>query len=661
MRTLHIDIETYSSVDITTAGLYKYVESPDFEVLLVAYAHDEKESVYLLDFTGEPSIEKQADKQVLVQWLTDPTIKKVAYNATFERVCLSKWLGVELPIRQWECAMARGAAYGYPLGLDACAKAMGLREEKMAEGKALIGYFSKPCKPTKANGMRTRNLPEHAPDKWELFMEYCKQDVVVERQIYQCTPDPHSNEYEVYLADQRINDRGVPVDGSLVAAARQIWSDRYNKLFAEAVTLTGLENPNSTMQFSEWLQAQTGDNIASIRKADVETMLDTYRYMPHVVKALRLRQEMGKTSIKKYDAMVECMCKDGRVRGLTQYYGTRTGRWAGRLVQLQNLPQNHLDDLDTVRNVVLTGSADAVEVMYGDVADVLSQLIRTAFTATDGKMLAVCDFSAIEARVIAWVAGEKWRLDVFNSTGKIYEASAAMMYGCDPKEITKTDPRRQRGKVAELALGYGGSVGALRAMGAEKMGLSETECKDIMNKWRTKSPNIVKLWSTFENAAKQAIRTGQTVEVNKGIQFWAYLPDGNDSCYTLRVTLPSGRNLYYPHMTIRDTEDGERLTYKGQNQTTRKWETIETYGGKLTENIVQAIARDCLAHVLVSVEVVGMKTLFHVHDEVVCEVPEATAAESLESLKRIFAQGPKWAKGLPLKGDGYITKYYLKD
>lgn len=658
MRTLHIDIETYSSVDITTAGLYKYVESPDFEVLLVALAFDDDE-VEVRDMT-DPTYSSTA-RIWLLGVLAEPTIKKVAYNATFERVCLSKWLGIELPIEQWECAMARGAAYGYPLGLDACAKAMGLREEKMAEGKALIGYFSKPCKPTKANGMRTRNLPEHAPDKWELFKEYCEQDVIVERQIYQCTPDLHGNEYEVYLADQRINDRGVPVDGALVAAARQIWSDRYNKLFTEAVTLTGLENPNSTMQFSEWLHEQTGDNIASIRKADVETMLDTYRYMPHVVKALRLRQEMGKTSIKKYDAMVECMCKDGRVRGLTQYYGTRTGRWAGRLVQLQNLPQNHLDDIDTVRNVVLTGSADAVEVMYGDVADVLSQLIRTAFTATDGKTLAVCDFSAIEARVIAWVAGEKWRLDVFNSTGKIYEASAAMMYGCDPKEITKTDPRRQRGKVAELALGYGGGVGALRAMGAEKMGLSDTECKDIMNKWRMKSPNIVKLWSTFENAAKQAIRTGQTVEVNKGIQFWAYLPDGNDSCYTLRATLPSGRNLYYPHMAIRDTEDGERLTYKGQNQTTRKWETIETYGGKLTENIVQAIARDCLAHVLVSVEVVGMKTLFHVHDEVVCEVPEDTAVESLESLKRIFAQVPKWAKGLPLKGDGYITKYYLKD
>ena len=658
MRTLHIDIETYSSVDITTAGLYKYVESPDFEVMLVAYAFDDEE-VEVRDMT-DPTYSSAAYLWLLAI-LSDPTIKKVAYSATFERVCLSKWLGVELPIRQWECAMARGAAYGYPLGLDACAKAMGLREEKMAEGKALIGYFSKPCKPTKANGMRTRNLPEHAPEKWELFKEYCKQDVVVERQIYQCTPCLHSNEYEVYLADQRINDRGVPVDGSLVAAARQIWADRYDKLFAEAVTLTGLENPNSTMQFSEWLQTQTGDNIASIRKADVETMLDTYRYMPHVVKALRLRQEMGKTSIKKYDAMVECMCEDGRVRGLTQYYGTRTGRWAGRLVQLQNLPQNHLDDLDTVRNVVLTGNADAVEVMYGDVADVLSQLIRTAFTATDGKMLTVCDFSAIEARVIAWVAGEKWRLDVFNSTGKIYEASAAMMYGCKPEEITKTDPRRQRGKVAELALGYGGGVGALRAMGAEKMGLSDTECKDIMNKWRMKSPNIVKLWSTFENAAKQAIRTGLTVEVNKGIQFWAYLPDGADGCYTLRVTLPSGRNLYYPRMAIRYTEDGERLTYKGQNQTTRKWETIETYGGKLTENIVQAIARDCLAHVLVSVEVVGMKTLFHVHDEVVCEVPEATAAESLESLKRIFAQGPKWAKGMPLKGDGYITKYYLKD
>ena len=656
MRTLHIDIETYSSVDISSAGLYKYVESPDFEVLLFAYAENDGE-VEIMD--GADVMYYQGS---IIPMLKDPTIKKVAYNATFERVCLSKWLGVELPMEQWECAMARSASYGYPLGLQSCAKAMGL-EGKMAEGKDLIGYFSKPCRPTKANGMRTRNLPVHAPEKWELFKQYCMRDVEVEREVYNLCPEQSETERRVYLADQRINDRGVLVDGSLVAAARQIWADRYNKLFTEAVTLTGLENPNSAMQFTEWLSEQTGDNIASIRKAEVEDMLKAYHYMLNVVKALKLRQEMGKTSIKKYDAVAECMCTDGRVRGIAQYYGTRTGRWAGRLVQMQNLPQNHLSDLDCARKTVLMGRADIVDMMYGDVADTLSQLIRTSFIAPEGKMLAVCDYSAIEARVIAWLAGEKWRLDVFNSTGKIYEASAAMMYGCDPKEITKTDPRRQRGKVAELALGYGGGVNALKAMGAEKMGLSDTECRDIMTKWRAKSPHIVELWGILENAVKKAIKTGMPVRINKGIVVEAFGSDG-ESSDTLRIVLPSGRPMYYPKMSIRYTQEGERLTYMGTNQTTRKWEVIETYGGKLTENVVQAIARDCLAEVLVAIEIeypFSINTIFHVHDEVVCEVPEEDAAGWLDAIKAIFATIPAWAHGLPLKGEGYITKYYLKD
>ena len=662
MTTLHIDIETYSSVDISSAGLYKYAESPDFEVLMVALAVDDEEQMRLFDFTGEPSIEKQSDKQALVQWLTDPDIKKVAYNATFERVCLSKWLGVDLPADQWECAMARSAAYGYPLGLQACAKAMGL-EGKMAEGKDLIGYFSKPCKPTKANGMRTRNLPYHAPEKWELFKQYCMQDVAVEREVYLATPAQSDMERAVYLADQRINDRGVLVDGALVAAARAVWAERYADLLKQSIALTGLENPNSAMLFTEWLSDQTGDNVASIRKAYVEEMLKAYHYMPHVVKALKLRQEMGKTSIKKYDAMAECMCTDGRVRGIAQYYGTRTGRWAGRLVQMQNLPQNHLDDLDGARKAVMLGRADIVDMMYGDVADTLSQLIRTSFIAPEGKMLAVCDYSAIEARVIAWLAGEKWRLDVFNGTGKIYEASAAMMYGCKPEEITKTDPRRQRGKVAELALGYGGGVNALKAMGAEKMGLSDTECREIMTRWRVKSPSIVELWSILETAVKQAIKTGMPVRINKGIVVEAFGSDG-ERCDTLRIVLPSGRPMYYPKMSIRYTQEGERLTYMGTNQTTRKWEVIETYGGKLTENVVQAIARDCLAGVLVTLDRMtkyDIKPIFHVHDEVVCEVPEDEAAGMLGVLKQVFALPLRWAGGLPLKGEGYITKYYLKD
>jgi DNA polymerase len=657
MKTLHIDIETYSSVDISSAGLYKYVESPDFEVLLIAVATDEdRPTVFDLRMMDEGNA-----KAAFRERLTDPTIKKVAYNATFERVCLSKWLGVDLPADQWECAMARSAAYGYPLGLQACAKAMGM-EGKMAEGKDLIGYFSKPCKPTRTNGMRSRNLPVHAPEKWELFKEYCKRDVEVERAIYEVCPAQSETERRVYLADQRINDRGVLVDGALVAAARAIWSERYNELLRQAIALTGLENPNSAMQFTEWLSEQTGDNIASIRKAEVEDMLKAYHYMPNVVKALKLRQEMGKTSIKKYDAMAECMCTDGRVRGIAQYYGTRTGRWAGRLVQMQNLPQNHLSDLDCARKAVLMGRADIVDMMYGDVADTLSQLIRTSFIAPEGKMLAVCDYSAIEARVIAWLAGEKWRLDVFNSTGKIYEASAAMMYGCDPKEITKTDPRRQRGKVAELALGYGGGVNALKAMGAEKMGLSDTECRDIMTKWRAKSPHIVELWGILENAVKQAIKTGMPVRINKGIVVEAFGSDG-ESSDTLRIVLPSGRPMYYPKMSIRYTQEGERLTYMGTNQTTRKWEVIETYGGKLTENVVQAIARDCLAEVLVRLEDnPHIRTIFHVHDEVVCEVPEEGAAEVyLKQLQLYFAEERSWTKGLPLKGEGYITKYYLKD
>lgn len=649
IKVLGIDIETFSSVDIASCGLYKYAESDDFTILLFAYACDDK-PVQIVDFASGENIPGR-----IFQALTDPKILKTAFNASFERICIGRYCGVDLPIEQWECTMVRSAMLGLPLSLAQVGTVLNLDDQKMTEGKALIKYFSCPCKSTKTNGGRTRNLPEHAPDKWDTFKRYCVRDVEVERSIRDKTKSftiPES-ERELYVIDQRINDRGVLVDMDFVKHAIRMDTLYKGRLNAEAAELSGLDNPNSVAQLKAWLEKETGNDIVTLNKKDVPDLLKAAN-SDIVERMLRIRQEMSKTSTKKYWVMEKAVCADNRVRGLLQFYGAnRTGRWAGRLVQVQNLPQNHIDDLDYARTLVKGGDLDMVEMMYGNVPDTLSQLIRTTFIAKPGYTFLVCDFSAIEARVIAWLAGEHWRLDVFRTHGKIYEASASMMFHVPVEEITKTDPRRQKGKIAELALGYQGGAGAMKTMGGERMGLSETEMQEIVTHWRKANPAIVRLWTDIENCAKATITSGQLTECH-GLHFYK-------SMGLLMIRLPSGRSLCYPKPAIGTNRFGnESITYEGLNQTTKQWGKQETYGGKLAENIVQAIARDCLAVTILRLEKRGFPIVFHVHDEVIIEA-RADGSQTLEEVENIFKCPIPWAEDLPLKGAGYMTNYYLKD
>lgn len=650
IKVLGIDIETYSSVDISNCGLYKYAESEDFTILLFAYTCDDK-PVQVVDFASGETLPER-----IFQALTDPNILKTAFNASFERICIGRYYGIDLPIEQWECTMVRSAMLGLPLSLAQVGKVLNLEDQKMTEGKALIKYFSCPCKPTKVNGGRTRNLPEHAPDKWDMFKRYCIRDVEVEQAIRNKTksffiPDP---EKELYVIDQRINDRGVLVDMNLVKNAIQMDTLYKGRLNTEAAELSGLANPNSVAQLKEWLEKETGSEVTTLNKKDIPDLLKAAG-SDVVERMLRIRQEMGKTSTKKYEAMEKAACIDDRVRGLLQFYGAnRTGRWAGRLVQVQNLPQNHIEDLDFARTLVKDGDLDMVEMMYGNVPDTLSQLIRTAFIAKPGYTFIVCDFSAIEARVIAWLAGEQWRLDVFRTHGKIYEASASMMFHVPVEEITKTDPRRQKGKIAELALGYQGGVGAMKTMGGEKMGLSEAEMQEIVTHWRKANPTIVSLWDKVQEAATVCIDTKTTTTIGHGIYFCMKFG-------ALLIQLPSGRCLSYPRPYIGENRFGSKsICYEGLSQTTKQWGKQETYGGKLVENIVQAIARDCLALTILRLEKAGYPIVFHVHDEVIIEARK-DGSQTLEAVKEVFKQPIAWAKDLPLKGDGYLTDYYLKD
>lgn len=650
IKVLGIDIETYSSVDISKCGLYKYAESEDFTILLFAYTCDDK-PVQVVDFASGETLPER-----IFQALTDPNILKTAFNASFERICIGRYYGIDLPIEQWECTMVRSAMLGLPLSLAQVGKVLNLEDQKMTEGKALIKYFSCPCKPTKVNGGRTRNLPEHAPDKWDMFKRYCIRDVEVEQAIRNKTksffiPDP---EKELYVIDQRINDRGVLVDMNLVKYAIQMDTLYKGRLNTEAAELSGLANPNSVAQLKEWLEKETRSEVTTLNKKDIPDLLKAAG-SDVVERMLRIRQEMGKTSTKKYEAMEKAACIDDRVRGLLQFYGAnRTGRWAGRLVQVQNLPQNHIEDLDFARTLVKDGDLDMVEMMYGNVPDTLSQLIRTAFIAKPGYTFIVCDFSAIEARVIAWLAGEQWRLDVFRTHGKIYEASASMMFHVPVEEITKTDPRRQKGKIAELALGYQGGVGAMKTMGGEKMGLSEAEMQEIVTHWRKANPTIVSLWDKVQEAATVCINTKTTTTIGHGIYFCMKFG-------ALLIQLPSGRCLSYPRPYIGENRFGSKsICYEGLSQTTKQWGKQETYGGKLVENIVQAIARDCLALTILRLEKAGYPIVFHVHDEVIIEARK-DGSQTLEAVKEVFKQPITWAKDLPLKGDGYLTDYYLKD
>lgn len=651
MKLLSIDIETFSSYDLPGCGVYRYAEAPDFTILLFAYSVDGG-PVEVCDMARGEELPPD-----VLSALTDEKVLKTAYNAAFERTCIARHTGLHLPARQWECTMVKALYAGLPAGLDQAAAALGTGAQKMREGKALIRYFSMPCKPTKANGMRGRNLPEHDPEKWEAFKEYCAADVRAENRLRQALEDVviPEGERRLYVADQEINDRGVYADMRLADNAARMSRVQTGLLMAEAGEITGIDNPNSVMQLKKWFSGKLGEEVETLNREALDGIDVTDGAVARMVE---LRRELGKTSVKKYEALQSAVCRDGRVRGLLQFYGAnRTGRWAGRLVQLQNLPRNYLPDLDTARRAVLDGDREIVEMLYGDLPGTLSQLTRTAFTAPAGSTLVICDFSAIEARVTAWLAGERWRLDVFKTHGRIYEASAAMMFRVPVEDITKTDPRRQKGKIAELALGYGGGVAALKTMGGERIGLTEAEMQEIVRNWREANPRITGLWKAAETAAVRAIR-GAKCRIGESL----VMRRENGA---LAIELPSGRKLYYRNARVerfvKFGREAEAVTYWGQNQTTHRWESQETYGGRLVENIVQAIARDCLAHALLEAGRSGLRCVFHVHDEIAVEVAEGEAEEALKQLRGIFAASPDWAPDLPLKGDGFISKYYKKE
>ena len=647
-RTLHIDLETYSSVDIAKSGLYKYVDSPDFEILLLAYAWDD-DPVQVLDLTGEHPAELDA----VVAAIENPDITKAAHNCAFERTCLRKYLGCSLFANEWQDTMILAAMNGLPQSLDAAGAALQLQDQKIKEGTSLISYFCKPCKPTFSNGGRTRNLPRHAPDKWERFKTYCARDVEVEREIFRrlsivsaYVPDW---ERRVFELDSRINDRGVLVDLDFVESAMAVDRAFNDKHFAEMQRLTGLDNPGSVAQLKQWLES-VGLSCDSLNKQTVTDLIEQTTD-PTIRRVLELRQQLGKTSIKKYETMQAAACHDGRVRGIMQYYGAvRTGRWAGRIVQPQNLPQNHLDQIDIVRGIVRDRDLETLETLYDNVPDTLSQLIRTALIAKPGHTFLVADYSAIEARVIAYLAGEQWRMDVFANGGDIYCSSASAMFHVPVEKHGINGHLRQKGKIAELACGYGGGVGALKAFGADKMGLTDTEMQDIVTQWRTASPTIPRFWRATEQAVKRALGTPGKRQMVPccGVIYWR-------DADALRCQLPSGRVLSYWGARL---DDSGSICFMGQNQTTRKWERTETWGGKLVENIVQAYARDCLAVALMRLDAAGYKIVFHVHDEIIAEAPDGSR---WEDMAEIMAQPIDWAPGLLLSADGYDTKFYMKD
>ncbi|HFL2485499.1 TPA: DNA polymerase [Clostridioides difficile] len=652
MRTLSIDIETYSDLDIKKVGVYRYVDSANFEILLFAYAFDNEE-VKVIDLVNDEELPKE-----VIEALNDNKVIKSAFNANFERTAISKFLNINLKPNEWSCTMIKALTLGLPGSLDSVSKALKFNEDKqkMKEGKALIQYFCKPCKATKVNKGRTRNLPIHDMEKWNKFKEYCKQDVVVEREIRNKLSKYKTTEREIKLwyLDQRINDTGIKVDTELIENAIECDKRYTEKLTKEAIKITGLNNPNSPAQLKKWLSDKVGFEITSLTKESIPEILKQVDD-ENVVRILELRKLMSKTSIKKYEAMKLAKGNDNRVRGLLQFYGAnRTGRWAGRLVQVQNLPQNHIEDLDLARNLLKEGDFDLIELLYDSVPDVLSQLIRTAFIPSEGHRFIVSDFSAIEARVIAWIAGEKWRLDVFNSHGKIYEASASQMFKIPIENIKKGSELRQKGKLAELSNGYGGSVGALISMGAIKMGLKEEELQPIVTAWRNANPNITKFWWDVDKAAKKAIKDRTIVEIQHGIKF-IYNPG------VLFIELPSSRRLSYlrPKIEPHTTFSGDKITYEGMEQTSKQWKRIDTYGPKLVENIVQATARDCLREAMFNVTDAGYSIVMHVHDELVIDVDKKGG--SLEEVNSIMGKEISWAKGLPLKADGYECDYYKKD
>jgi DNA polymerase len=650
MHVISIDIETFSDIDLGKCGVYRYAESPSFDILLFSYSMDDGQ-IKLIDLAGGEKLPEE-----IINSLMDASIIKTAFNANFERVCLMKYLcrvlgkEVYLDPSSWRCSEVQAAMLGLPLHLEGVAQVLQLEEQKMSEGKALIRYFCMPCKPTAANGGRKRNLPSDAPEKWEQFKAYNIRDVEVElaiRKKLEKYPIPEA-EHDLYVLDQKINDRGFQADMNFVMQA--ITCDRQFSVAAteKAYELTGLANPNSVAQLKDWLVSR-GVEVESLSKKNVQELVGETK--GEVKEALKLRLLMAKTSVRKYEALERAVCSDGRVHGLLQFYGAnRTGRWAGRLVQVQNLPQNHLEDLKLARDLVKEGRFEDIDLLFGNIPGVLSELIRTAFVPKEGHRFIVADFSAIEARVISWLAGEKWRLEVFASHGKIYEAAASMMFHVPIEEVTKGSPLRQKGKISELACGYGGGVGALKAMGALEMGVEEDELQGLIDNWRTANPRIVNFWWEVDKAAITAVKE-RTKTRTHGIIF-------TYQSGMLFVTLPSGRNLVYVKPKLMLNKFGrEGLTYEGIGAT-KKWERIETYGPKIVENIVQATSRDLLADAMLRLDQAGFVIVAHVHDEVICEVPEGKS--SVEEICSFMSKGPKWAQGLPLTADGYECEFYQK-
>lgn len=657
MKVLYLDLETYSGIDLNKCGVYRYTESSDFEILLCGYSIDGGE-VYVIDLaSGEVMPEE------ILEALMNESILKYAHNAQFERICLSRWLRDQgriidplntenrfLNPKSWRCTMVWAAYLGLPLSLEGSAMVTGAEKQKLSEGKELIRYFCSPCKPTKINEGRTRNLPSHAPDKWERFKAYNLRDVETEMEIAKKIsrfPVPEE-EWKYYILDQEINDRGIRLDMELVSKAIKCDEQSKAELTKSMREITDLENPNSVVQMKEWLVAN-GLETDTLGKSAVKELLKNAP--EELAEVLIMRQSLAKSSVKKYTAMENAVCEDGRARGLLQFYGAnRTGRFAGRLVQVQNLPQNHMPDLAQARKLVKAGNFDAIELLYDSVPAVLSELIRTAFVPKPGYKFVVADFSAIEARVIAWLAGETWRNEVFATHGKIYEASASQMFRVPIEEITKGSPLRQKGKIAELALGYGGSIGALKSMGALEMGLNEEELQPLVTVWRNANPNIVRLWWDVDHAASTAVRE-RTATQTHGIHF-------EYRSGFLFITLPSGRRLAYVKPRIGINRFGsENVTYEGVG-TTKKWERIESYGPKFVENIIQAISRDILCYAMRRLDSIGLSIVMHVHDEVVLEVSECI---STEMVCRYMGETPPWTKGLLLRADGYECEFYKKE
>ena len=650
---LHLDIETYSSIDIQNSGAYKYVESVDFEILMIAYALG-GDPVTVIDLASGETINDS-----FLSLLLDPEIEKHAHNANFERICFKKW-GYDVPAEQWRCSATHARYCGLPGSLEDVSSVLQLGEYgKLSTGKALIKYFCCPVKPTNVNGHRMRNFPRHDPQKWEEFKQYCIHDVIAERKIGEIL-DPYpmpQAEWDNYVLDQKINDRGMCLDMDIVRNAMRIDKINTAELMAECKRLTGLQNPNSPIQLRNWIGEAMKKGIPSLAKGHIDPLI-AEAGIGAVSDVLNIRKKMSKTSIKKYAKMLDCVCYNGRAHGLFQFYGAnRTGRWAGRLIQLQNLVRNKMKELEQARDIVKDDDYELLNMLFEDISDVLSQLIRTALVPEEGKTLAVSDFSSIEAKVIAWLADEQWRLDVFRSHGKIYEASAAAMFNIPLESITKDSDYRAKGKIAELALGYQGGVGALQNMGGEDMGLSEEEMSLIVRRWRKASPAIVEMWSEIEKCAKKAIfHKAKVVSKHKKLEF-----DCDDNVMTIK--LPSGRKLYYqkPRLIEGKFEGTRAIQYWGMDQTKKIWSRQDTYGGKLVENIVQAIARDLLVHSMQELDKRGYDIVIHVHDEIGCEVDLSTATLDLHVMSDVMAKEVPWAKNLPLGADGYLTAFYKKE